>query len=322
MATQPTPVFILGSGRSGTTVTATLANLLPTVHIAKETGYIGLGLPLLNSIDDPGSLQQLVQDVNSWLQKEQWEHQASVEGFRAFCDRYQLTGGGAFLHYVWQLDSPVPWHELRVIGDNTPLYVMSIPAILKLLPDARFIHMVRDPRDVVCSICKMRFGAYDLVAASIEWHIYIGCWLMAARIISAENQLECRYEDLCASPKETFTQVARFLGCSDEQAVAAVEAHSSGGSASHGTFQKVANMAHHTRLNEPLGTSRIGRFRSELSQQEIRSVEEFAQFGMSAYGYSQTEWHTSPLVREDRLSYLKALLRDQFKRITRRIWAR
>lgn len=93
----------------------------------------------------------------------------------------------------------MPWHELSFIGDNTPLYVLAIPAIQDLMPNARFIHMVRDPRDVVCSVLKMRFGADDVVVAAMEWHLTLGCWLMAERIVSADRRMECRYEDLCTA---------------------------------------------------------------------------------------------------------------------------
>ncbi|MEJ7589976.1 MAG: sulfotransferase [Planctomycetaceae bacterium] len=210
MSQHPIPVFVLGSGRSGTTITASLLNHLPGVQIAKETGYIGQNLALLQDIEHPDALARLVQEVNSWLEKERWEHSASIQGFRDFCQRYQFFGGAAFIHYIWQLDSTVPWHELSFIGDNTPLYVMAIPAIQVLLPNAQFIHMVRDPRDVVSSVLKMRFGADDVVVAAMEWHLTLGCWLMAERIVSADRRMECRYEDLCTAPSKRWPASRNF----------------------------------------------------------------------------------------------------------------
>lgn len=313
----PTPVFILGSGRSGTTVTASLLNRFPRVHIAKETGYIGLEVERLRTVNDPASLRALIESVNSWLSKEQWEIQASEQGFRDFCDRYLISGGRAFIHYVWQLDSPVPWGELDFIGDNTPLYVMAIPAILEFFPDARFIHMMRDPRDIVCSIVRMRFGADDLVTAAMEWHLYVGCWLMAERIIPAANRTECRYEDLCTSPEEAVGKLADFLGRPRAEATAAIAAHASGAT-DDPRFRKVATLQHHTRLAEPLNAGRIARFRKELTADQIRIIEEIAQYGMRAYGYEPTRWHTHPLMREDRMYLFKAMIRDMSRRIYKR----
>ena len=53
MSGGPIPVFVLGCGRSGTTVTARLLNHLPGVHIAKETGYLNQHFDLLRQIDQP-----------------------------------------------------------------------------------------------------------------------------------------------------------------------------------------------------------------------------------------------------------------------------
>lgn len=319
MSQHPIPVFILGSGRSGTTITASLLNHLPGVQIAKETGYIGQNLALLQDIANPHALSRLIREVNSWLEKERWEHTVSVQGFRDFCQHYQFFGSAAFIHYVWQLDSRVPWHELSFIGDNTPLYVLAIPAIQDLMPNARFIHMVRDPRDVVCSVLKMRFGADDVVVAAMEWHLTLGCWLMAERIVSADRRMECRYEDLCTAPEQTMAHLAKFLNRTESDAAAALAQHSTDGSMSATGFENVANVAHHMRLKEHVSPSRVGRYKSELSAAQIQAIEEIAQYGMLAYGYEPSGWHEHPLVRENRIRLLKSMIKDFAKRSVKRL---
>ncbi|MFN8706254.1 MAG: sulfotransferase family protein [Planctomyces sp.] len=323
MLHHPTPVFILGSGRSGTTITASLLSNLPGVQIAKETGYLARSLTQLKNISDPRALDLLVREVNLWLETEHWDNRASVRGFQEFCDRYGISGSTAFIHYVWQLDSNIPWHELSFIGDNTPLYVMAIPAIQELMPDARFIHMVRDPRDVICSILKMRFGADDAVAAAMEWHLYLGCWLLAERNIPADQRMECRYEDLCNAPGETMARLAGFLNFTKADADAALTQHAADGRKNAAVgFEKVATASHHTRLREPISPSRVGRFRSELTTAQIQAIEEIAQYGMLAYGYEPFEWHEHPLVRENRIPILKSMIRDVVNRALKRIRGR
>ncbi|MBL8808597.1 MAG: sulfotransferase [Planctomycetaceae bacterium] len=316
---QPIPVFILGSGRSGTTITSSLLNRFPRIHIAKETGYIGLCVPLLKTMDVRASFESLIKETNAWLESEQWEKRASEEGFREFCTRYDISGPAAWIHYVWQLESPVPWHELEYVGDNTPLYVMAIPALLEFFPNARFIHMMRDPRDIVCSISKMKFGAEDLVAAALEWHTYVGCWLMAERIVSVEHRTEVRYEDLCVEPLATLTRLAEFLGRNQAEAVAALESHTTAGKVEATGFGAVAGLSHHTRLAEPLSPARVGRFRKELTAEQIRSIEEIAQYGMYAWGYQPEKFHQHPLMRGNRLYLLRVMLRDTARRVVRRL---
>ena len=319
MSQHPTPVFILGSGRSGTTITATLLSHLPRVRISKETGYISQNIHLLRDISNPESLRRLVDIANSWLTLSQPDYLANIDGFQRFCDRYEIQGSAAFIHYVWQLDSPQPWHELEYIGDNTPLYVMAIPAIQELMPNAKFIHMVRDPRDVVTSTLKMRFGADDPVIAALEWHTALGCWLLAERLVAAERRMECRYEDLCTAPQETMIRLANFVNHTEAEALKALEDHASAGATQKTGFETVAAAQHHTRLIEPVDASRIGRYKIELSPEQIQKIEAIAQYGMLAYGYEPSGWHDHPFVWEDRMSLLKSMFRDFAKRCSKRL---
>lgn len=322
MTQLPVPVFILGNGRSGTTVTAALLNQLPGIHISKETGFLSTSLGLLRAMDEPTVMRRLLGHVNSWLEVNAWTNRADERGFCEFCERHQVKGPEAFLQYVWSLDCPAPWSELAFIGDNTPFYVLSIPEILQLLPNARFIHMLRDPRDVVSSMLKMRFGADDPLVAAMEWHLVFGAWLMAERLIGSERRTEIRYEDLCTSPDQTFSALARFLGYSNDEAREALARHASGQSRDRSGFDQVARMSHHTRIHEPLSPRRVGCYRTELSRQQIRSIEEVTQAGMAACGYPFEEWHIHPLIHEDRPKFLRAMMKDIVRRGIKRLFRR
>ena len=304
MSNSPVPIFIVGSGRSGTTVTASLMNRLPGVHIAKETGFIGQ--------------RQLFEVVNSWLVVEKWSGRASEQGFEDFCQQQQLSGASAFIHYVWQLDSPIPWKQLSFVGDNTPLYGLSIPWLLELFPNAKFVHVVRDPRDVVCSMMSMQFGADDPVVAAMEWHHALGCWLMAERLIPAENRIEIRYEDLCVSSALILRKLVEWLGPEIEMPdlgnVLNVDQ-----AAARSTFQRVADLPHHQRLHEPLNAGRIGRYRTELSVDDISRIEAVLQNGMLACGYRPGTWQVSPYATQDRISQARAMIRGLLKRGIRRL---
>lgn len=315
---SPVPVFILGSGRSGTTVTASLLNRLPGVHIAKETGFIGQSVELLRDVSSLKSRQQLIKVVNSWLVAEKWSGRASEAEFTDFCQKHQLSGPTAFIHYIWQIDSTVPWEKLSFIGDNTPLYVLSIPWLLELFPNARFVHLVRDPRDVVCSVLSMRFGADDPVVAAMEWQHALGCWLMGERQIPPENRIEIRYEDLCLSAETTLRKLMTWLG-GDATTANVAELVSHDKDAADTSFQAVAELPHHRQLQQPLNTGRIGRYRSELSRVDIARIEAVVQNGMLACGYQPAAWQVNSYATEDRISQAQAMLRNLLKHGIRRL---
>ena len=196
---------------------------------------------------------------------------------------------------------------------------MAIPVIQQLMPDAKFIHVIRDPRDVVTSMLKMRFGADDPVIAALEWHVMLGCWLMSERLVAADRRTEFRYEDLCTAPQETMTRLAKFLNHTEAEALTALTNQTSAGSKQTTGFETVAAVEHHMRLIEPVAASRVGRYKSELTAAQIQSIEAITQYGMLAYGYEPSQWHDHPLVWEDRMSLLKSMLRDIAKRFSKRI---
>jgi hypothetical protein len=171
---------------------------------------------------------------------------------------------------------------------------------------------------------KMRFGADDPVIAALEWHVALGCWLLAERIVSADRRIECRYEDLCTAPQETMIRLAKFVNHSEAEALKALEDHASAGATQKTGFETVAAAQHHTRLIEPVDASRIGRYKIELSPEQIQKIEAIAQYGMLAYGYEPSGWHDHPFVWEDRMSllkvdvsrYRKAMLKTPSRKVT------
>jgi hypothetical protein len=111
------------------------------------------------------------------------------------------------------------------------------------------------------------------------------------------------------------------VGTTAEAAREAIRLHAAGGRKPKG-FEAVAQRSHHRRLAEPLSPARVGRFRKDLSKKQIRQVESIAQYGMQAYGYAMDTRSLHPLIIEDRISLLKASVRDLLNRMRQRLWGR
>lgn len=311
----PDPLFIVGSGRSGTTLLASLLNKLPLVHITKETGFISRAIPLLEDIDKNGASPALIGLVNSWLAAEGWRERASTEGFGQYCARTGASGAAAFIHYVWQLECDRDPATLDIIGDNTPAYVWAIAQLVHMFPNARFIHMVRDPRDVAASMMGMKFGANTALTAALEWQANVGAWMAAERIIAPELRMELRYEDLCRDPQASMVHVARFLG----QEVSALKSVLTDPPAWQPGFGTVAEKAHHRLLSQAVSPSRIGRHVTQLSKRDIELVESVTQHLMLVYGYESEDWHLSPLMEDRRLLFTSAYAMDIGRKLLNRL---
>jgi hypothetical protein len=95
-------------------------------------------------------------------------------------------------------------------GDETPGYLHGMRQIAAALPEARFVHVIRDVRDVALSMIQagqIRPDAVD--SAASHWARQVGrARVDAARV---DHCLEILYEDLALEPEPTLHRVAEFL---------------------------------------------------------------------------------------------------------------
>ncbi len=104
-------------------------------------------------------------------------------------------------------------------GDKTPHNVFHIPVLHMLFPDARFIHIYRDGRDVVRSWVRAPFGPTNIVEAAAEWQRFVRAGQQGGATLPPTQYLEIRYETLLADPEATLRSVCRFIDESFEPAM-------------------------------------------------------------------------------------------------------
>jgi hypothetical protein len=240
-------VFVLGSPRSGTTFLGNSIGSLP--------GFIDLG--------EVAPLKAAIPELS---RRSPEEAAPELRALLAHTRRLGLVG------------------SLRPV-EQTPEAVFVAPALAIGFPEGRFIHIVRDGRDVVCSLLERgwlsaerggvddaghaygsqaRFwveperrkefeAAGDARRAAWAWRRYV----TAAREL-AERTLEIRYERLTERPEEVASAIARFLAVSPEPLAAALQAARS---------------------------TSVGRWRNDLSPEQVADVEEEAGALLAELGY-------------------------------------
>jgi hypothetical protein len=105
--------------------------------------------------------------------------------------------------------------EQKRVADRKPRLGATVHRhfvrLLKIWPDARFIHLVRDGRDVAPSCVQM--GWYGNVWTAAErWLRIESEWDRVAAIVPEERRIDVHYEDLVAAPVETLTRICEFIG--------------------------------------------------------------------------------------------------------------
>jgi hypothetical protein len=96
-------------------------------------------------------------------------------------------------------------------GDKTPGYVSHLPRLAELFPEARFVHILRDGRDVSLSYLDVSFGPETVERAALHWRRVVDRGRQAGSRLGPERYVEVRYEDLLADPEGTVRSLCRFI---------------------------------------------------------------------------------------------------------------
>lgn len=98
--------------------------------------------------------------------------------------------------------------------------------LLRIWPDARFIHLVRDGRDVAQSCVGMGWYGNAWRAAE-RWITAERLWSRMLELVPEERRIEVRYEDLIAEPVEQLTRMCALIGIAYHPAMLEYPRHSS-----------------------------------------------------------------------------------------------
>jgi hypothetical protein len=111
----------------------------------------------------------------------------------------------------------------RFVGEKVPGYVRRMPSLHGLFPSARFIHIIRDGRDVALSMLdwitpdswlgRLPLWHQEPVAVcALNWRREVSGGVRGRAKVGADRCLEVRYENLVAAPEPVMRSVAGFLG--------------------------------------------------------------------------------------------------------------
>ena len=210
LANMPPPMpFVVGVNRSGTTLLRMMLDAHPELTVPPETHFI------------PAFAKEFKERKNNGEKMTADDAVDFLVGHRRWGD-FGLDEA-VLRERVKKLDKVRPKYVLRAffglyaesqgktrVGDKTPGYVKQMGIIQRTVPEARFIHLIRDGRDVALSR-ESRMSAEEL---TVERHAKI--W--KRRISRARRQqsrlkhyIELRYEDLIADPETALRKVCDFI---------------------------------------------------------------------------------------------------------------
>jgi hypothetical protein len=201
----PMPM-VVGAPRSGTTLLRFMLDAHPLLAIPPETGFlapVASQADALSIKDLHNTITTYHPDFPGWsdfgLDAELYESRLQqidpfsvAEGVRDFYSLYAEKHG-----------------KIRY-GDKTPMYCQHMPEIQSLLPEARFIHIIRDGRDVALSLRKAWFApGRDMTTLAAYWSELVRTTQKAGA--SMRKYLEVRYEAIVNNPERVLKSICEFI---------------------------------------------------------------------------------------------------------------
>lgn len=216
---QSSPVFIVGHARSGTSMTVRLLRKYLQIAFGTESQFIVRFYQQLHrygNLKDDRNLQRLVDDIlkERWFQRCYHRLEFQTDSKSILAEVKDRTYRGVLEAVFGQLCQHLGMNRW---GDKTPEYLLDLPVLLKLFPDAKFIHVVRDGRDVALSAFQQPFGENNVVMAAKDWRDTMERVNHCASELPAHRFLEIKYEQLLQQPVMVFGKLIEFLEIDDPQ---------------------------------------------------------------------------------------------------------
>jgi hypothetical protein len=274
MNTMRGPIFLAGIERSGTSLMYALLASHPRIAMTRRTNLWPFFYNQYGDLSRPDNFERCLDAMLHYkrLLKLQPDPQRIRREFREGEPSYARLFALLEEHHAEQLGKP-RWGDKSL---NTERYV---DLIFAAYPDARMIHMMRDPRD--------RYASALTRWKSIRGRAGTGMarWRDSARLAQhnlrryPDRYMIVQYEALAQQTEATLRDVCAFLGEDYTPAMLTME-----GAPSH--RDRGGNSSYGSREPGRISTSSIGRFRKVLPARDLAFMQGYGHKEMVAQGYA------------------------------------
>jgi Sulfotransferase family len=223
-------LFVVGAPRSGTRLLGRLVNAHPDIAVIHEARFVPGWFRHRRGVTPEGFVTpELVEKLAKFERFEQLEvEREQLE---------QLVAGRKRLPYSAFVTELFDLHGTalgkRLVADKSPRYVRNLPTLHELWPQARFVHLVRDGRDVALSVLSWRkvVERGELVANLPTWEedhtTTVALWWERLVRLGREDggalgpalYHDLRYESLVSDPAAECEALSAFLDVPYDEAM-------------------------------------------------------------------------------------------------------
>ncbi len=279
MVSNSSPIFILGVPRSGTTLLSFILDSHPNIAVGRET-LIMKGIQQI--LCDAKGNDDTTLLFRNWYQRYGLERPQFLEYIRNFLTEF-------FSDYARKCGKQ-RW------GEKTPLHMHYVELIREIFPDAKLIHIIRDPRAVCASRKSWKGNVEEFAKEWQDQNIHVSDFgaQTGPRLFK-----KIRYEDLVLNPRLVLTDLMDYL---EEPMTESLFHHENISSLRYIAagrekgIDPLHDRIHDTKFvveggpqNDPrrtIDTNSFGLWTEKLKNFEIDIIQNIARKGMIRFGYT------------------------------------
>ncbi len=212
MNSVQSPVFVVGSARSGTSLVYSIlmASNVYTLYAA-ETLLLRTCADKYGRLTQKSIYEKFIQD---WLKSKQFLRSGLN---REVFIRNAIHHKSSYLEFLDYFMTAMSLDQNKSYwAENTPNHVLEISNIAKYFPQSRFLHVIRDGRAVATSLNKLNWvsskqAALRLMSAGIHWETHVVSGRKQGRKLG-KRYMEIYYEELIRHPNKVLCALSDFIG--------------------------------------------------------------------------------------------------------------
>jgi hypothetical protein len=278
---KPVP-FIVGWGRSGTTLLRAMLAAHPEMAVPPESHFL---VPMAGrryryerdgALDARRFLDDLFVAFGRRMRVWSLEREDVVSRF----DRSPPATFADAMRAVYAAYAEAGGR--RRYGDKTPIHVLHVDMLAALFPETRFIHIVRDGRDTALSYLDQTFGPNTIAEAAVRWQRAVRAGRRSGRLLGPGRYREVRYEDLLDDPEAHVRDLCAFVDLEFDRGM--LDYHERADSLLERGY--VADV--HPNLRRP-PTPGLREWRRDMTLDQVRTFDVLAGEGLKEFGYARAE---------------------------------
>lgn len=208
MQCPDSPIFLIGVARSGTTLLSLMLDSHSRIAIPYESHFFVSYYQKykVGNLDGKDEVLLLAKQILAEPPLRRWDLTIQPEELELEnCTNLPSVIGAIFRTYAKKCGKEI-W------GDKSPPYTQYVYILEKMFPTARYIHLIRDGRDVALSLMGKSWGPGDFISSMEYWARNISCARRMLYMLPEDRFLEVRFEQLVAEPETEMKRITEFLG--------------------------------------------------------------------------------------------------------------